>query len=181
MPNQLVISVESGSTLVGLEVGKRLVGLDDLQIIAFQAAESETLEPQSLADLASATATLLNRFLNKPIKSEFTPKDFKVERDYLFSGYGIIPDFLTRWENEFIELEAIELGENSSLKGLYGMSDWIKRQNVQDKKILFWNTFCPFRLGDLADNFTYSRLPWRLKRWMRAELREGRLPEVGLI
>jgi D-cysteine desulfhydrase len=181
MPNQLVISVESGSTLVGLEVGKRLVGLDDLQIIAFQAAESETLEPQSLADLASATATLLNRFLNKPIKSEFTPKDFKVERDYLFSGYGIIPDFLTRWENEFIELEAIELGENSSLKGLYGMSDWIKRQNIQDKKILFWNTFCPFRLGDLADNFTYSRLPWRLKRWMRAELREGRLPEVGLI
>lgn len=180
-PDYLVISVESGATLVGLEVGRRLVGLEHLKILAIQASESETLEPAELVRMAQATAELLNKFLEKPIQTQFTEKDFRVNRDYLFEGYGIVPDFLTRWENEFIELESIELGENSSLKGLYGLSDWILRQKIGNQKILFWNTFCPFRRGDLARNFRYTQLPWRLKRWVRSELREGRLPEVGVV
>lgn len=178
-PDALVISVESGATLVGLEIGRRLAGLDSIEILAFQAAESDTLEPSALVELSRATIDLLNRFLEKPLKNDVTAADFKINRDYIFEGYGIIPDFLTRWENEFIELESIELGENSSLKGLFGLTDWIQKKNIRDKKILFWNSFCPFRLGDLPDNFNYTQIPWRLKRWVRAELREGRLPEVG--
>lgn len=177
----LTLSIESGSTLVGLEIGRRLAGLDKMKIAAFQTAETERIEPTELVSLAEATVELLNRFLDKPLQTTFLKSDFQISTDYIFDGYGIIPDFLTRWENEFIELEGIELGENSSLKALYGLSDQLRKQNITDKKILFWNTFCPFRLGDLPDHFNYSQLSWRLKRWVREEQKLGRLPEVGRI
>jgi 1-aminocyclopropane-1-carboxylate deaminase/D-cysteine desulfhydrase-like pyridoxal-dependent ACC family enzyme len=180
-PDYLFVNVTTGATLVGMEIGKRLAGLDSMKIVGLQTSREMSMPTSELAELANRSVELMNRFLNRPVEMKFTGKEFQIESNYDFGGHGYLPAEVRRWMDRFLELEPIELDPNCTVKALYGMSDFIQRSKIENKTLLFWNTHSPFRKGDLPKNFSYSKLSYRLKRWAREDQKEGRLVEIGRV
>lgn len=180
-PDMLFVATGTGTTLVGMELGRRLAGLTRMKIVGIEASQDHILPGQDLAVLGNEASTLMNKFLGKPLHETLTEKDFHVLRDYTFGGYGQVSNELERWMSRFLELESVELDPIYTGKALYGMSEYLQKQSWTGKTVLFWNTGSPFRTGDLPKNFSYSRLSRRLKKWVREEQALGRLMELGRI
>ncbi|MBN8554584.1 MAG: pyridoxal-phosphate dependent enzyme [Deltaproteobacteria bacterium] len=180
-PDYLFVNVTTGATLIGMEIGKRLAGLDSMKIIGLQTSHEMLSSKEELASLANQSVELMNRFLSHPLNVSFTGNEFHIEKNYEFGGHGHLPSEVRRWMDRFLEIEPIELDSNCTAKALYGMSDFISRNKIENKVTLFWNTHSPFRKGDLPKNFSYSKIGYRLKRWVREDQKTGRLIEVGRV
>jgi D-cysteine desulfhydrase len=174
-PDYIFVAAGSGSTLVGMEIGKRLLGLDSIQIIGVQTSDDRGVSVDRLVEMGNAALEHLS------LSFRFNGSEFTILKDYVFGGHGQTNSPLNRWMAEMIELEGLELDPVYTAKALYGMKDYIERQGLSEKKILFWNTYGPFRRGDLGKEKPFSKLSRKLKRWIKDDQAEGRLAELGRI
>ncbi len=180
-PDYLFVAAGSGSTLVGLEIGRRLCGLDSMEIIGIQTSDDKGVETARLVEMGNAAIDILNGALKNKLSFKFTGSEFKILKDYVGGGHGQLSTSLQAWMSEFLELEGVDLEPVYTTKALYGMTDYMKRQNFQGKKVLFWNTCSPFRKGDVNYPVNYSKISFKLRRWMKEDQSQGRLAELGKI
>jgi D-cysteine desulfhydrase len=179
-PDFLFVAAGSGSTLVGLEIGKRLLNLKT-KIIAVQTSDDLGVSPDRLLEMSRAAIEHLNAHLKNPIGFKLDASSFFILKDYLFGGHGQSSPKLERWISQFQELEPVTLDPVYTSKALYGMSDYLLKNNIQGKTVLFWNTASPYRKGDLPESFSWNKLSRCLKRWVREDQKQGRLAELGSI
>lgn len=180
-PDYLFVPVGSGATLVGLEIGKRLAGLTSLKIVGVQASDSEGISEVRLAEMANNAVRLLNSALKNKLNDQFTGAEFLIQRASSEVGHGLATESVLRWSFGFQELEGIELDPVYTAKALHEMSSYIRKNNIRDKVFLFWNTFSPFRSGDVPKGWTPRHLYWKLKRWIREEQKSGHLVDLGRV
>lgn len=178
-PDYLFVAAGSGSTMVGMEIGKRLVGLDRLQIIGVQTSDDEGVDLKRLTEMANTGVEILNRSLQRKIPYQFNGSEFTILKDYLCGGHGEMPLSLQNFIAQFQELESIELDSVYTSKAFWGMCEFIKKNKLSQKKFLFWNTTSPFRRGDVRERFSYSKIRGKLRRWIRADQSQGRLADLG--
>ncbi len=179
MPDFLFVAAGSGATVVGMELGRRLFEMTSLQVIGVQTSHDRGVEPERLAAMANEAIRILNSYSKAKLPENFVGKDFKILRDFTFGGHGLTDPDLDRWVSTLSELETFSLDPVYTANAFYGMRRFIEEKNVLNKVFLFWNTTSPFRRGDLPPSFSYKKIPWKLKRWVRSEQKGGQLMEVG--
>ncbi|MDX9770695.1 MAG: D-cysteine desulfhydrase family protein [Tenuifilaceae bacterium] len=131
----IIHSTSSGGTQAGLEIGKRLYGLDKIQIIGVSADNSFDQLAQSISSCAEP---VLQR-LGNPFaidKSELT-----VDTNFVGPGYGIASKESAEAIKLFSEHEGILLDNTYTAKAAAGVLDYIAKGKIDvSKNILFWHT-----------------------------------------
>lgn len=177
-PDYLVVPVVTGTSLAGLELGKKLLGWDKLKIQGVAThCESPALR-KDIAQIANEASEILAEALERKPWT-FTENDFFV--DFSVLGLEPISRDIHRWLTCWNELEQVDMDMELSGRALFGMSKWIEKRNLKGQKILFWSISSPFRSGDLGDFQGYANIPQKLKKWIRENQRSGRLQDIGKI
>ncbi len=179
-PNYIVVPVTTGATLAGFEIGKRLLGMENIKIQGMATyCESEGLKPR-LADWANQVMGELKKHLGNHVPPyQFSEKDFFV--DTTFQAHKPLSLDIQRWLVRFLELEQFDMDFEISGRSMYAMHRWIERKNLRDQKVLFWSVSSAVRSGDFGKFAGFSRLPKKLRRWIKSEQSQGRLAEIGAI
>lgn len=141
-PDLFVMPISRGISLVGLEIGRRMAGLDKMRLLAMPSLGHSKLSGIVLAELATATVNYLNQFLEKPLETQFFESDFNFMN---FSSDDLRAERMERFMQRVMELESIEGDLEYSGNALYALHEMILRENIANQNIMFWNSFPGFR------------------------------------
>lgn len=127
----IFITLATGTSMSGLIVenevggyGKRLIGIS----IARELSKAEEVMSNALKEYDSE------------ISSKISKNYYTILGDYRCEGYGTYtPEILKFIKKEFI-INGLNLDTTYTGKAFFGMKDYLKRNNIQGKKILFIHT-----------------------------------------
>ena len=131
----IIHSTSSGGTQAGLEIGKRLFGLNKLTIIGIS---SDTSVDEIQNSILKCTGPAL-----KKLGADFsiTADELNIDTSYIGSGYGQASTESDEAEKLFIQHEGIFLDTTYTAKAAAGLIDYIRTGKlVRGQKVLFWHT-----------------------------------------
>ena len=131
----IIHSTSSGGTQAGLEIGKRLYGLNNLKVIGVSA-------DNSFEQIANSILNCANPILSK-LDNPFTlnKEELTVDTAFVGPGYGIPSSESTLAMELFAKTEGILLDSTYTAKAAAGVLDYLKNKRFEPKaNILFWHT-----------------------------------------
>lgn len=131
----IYFSTSSGGTQAGLEIGKRLFGLDDLALVGVSADNSRDMIADSVTAVANQMAERLE------LATTIDAGDLDIDVTQVGDGYGIATDLSTRATRLFAETEGILLDPIYTGKAAAAILDRAERGGfAPDDRVLFWHT-----------------------------------------
>ena len=131
----IVHSTSSGGTQAGLEIGKRLFGLNKLKIIGVSADNSFE---QIANSVLSCAEPVLDR-LGNPFQID--KSDITVDANFIGPGYGLPSKESNFAIKRFAEVEGILLDNTYTGKAAAAVINYIENQKFEaNQNILFWHT-----------------------------------------
>ncbi|WP_077358732.1 1-aminocyclopropane-1-carboxylate deaminase/D-cysteine desulfhydrase [Virgibacillus halodenitrificans] len=122
----------TGTTQAGLVCGK-LLNDDDREIVGISNARKNPYGRQVILDSINSYLMNLN---NRQIATE----KVKFIDDYILEGYGSYNNKVLQTIKEVLVHDGIPLDTSYTGKAFWGMKEYIKKNNITDKKILFIHT-----------------------------------------
>ena len=132
-PDYIFHASGTGSTQAGLVVGLSLVGWSDVKVIGISVARQHDRGRQVVVDFANMLGEYYG--LNK----DFTD-DVLFCCDYLCGGYEKYSFEMAEYLKHVMSHTGIMFDTTYSGKGLYGMMDYVRKNNLNNKNLLFWHT-----------------------------------------
>jgi L-cysteate sulfo-lyase len=133
--NAIVCSSSSGGTQAGLEVGKRLFGRGDLEIIGVS-PDDKTDEVRRA--ILKAANPMLSQLGLPEIKD---PAELKVDDTQVGGGYRISTEQSKDAEKLFLQSEGILLDPVYTAKAAAGLIDYCRKKRFGgEDHVLFWHT-----------------------------------------
>ena len=131
----IIHSTSSGGTQAGLEIGKRLYGLDKTSIIGVSADNSREQIAQNIMD---CILPVLER-LDNPFS--LSPEEFTTETGFVGPGYGIPSPESTKAMELFVQKEGVLLDNTYTAKAAAALIDYLEKGKFNPgSNILFWHT-----------------------------------------
>lgn len=132
-PDYIFHASGTGSTQAGIVVGLELVGWSNVKVIGISVARQYERGKQVIIDFAN----MLGQHYG--IKKDFS-EQILFNTDYLFGGYEQYSQEMMNYLERVMRMTGLMFDTTYSGKGFYGMMDYIKKYNLQNKKIIFWHT-----------------------------------------
>lgn len=132
-PDYIFLASGTGSTQAGIVVGCDLVGWNEVKVVGISVARQYERGKQVIADFANM---LSNHY---GINKDYTNKII-FNTDYLYGGYEQYIPEMESYLKEVMKSKGLMFDTTYSGKGFYGMMDIIKKENLQQKNIIFWHT-----------------------------------------
>ena len=131
----IVIATSSGGTQAGLEVAKRLFGLNNLRIMGVSADDPA-------AEIKQAALNAINPMLRKLGLTNIVKADeLAVDDHFIGEGYGINTPESTEAMKLFADAEGLLLDPVYVSKGAAGLISYCRRGVFQKSdRVLFWHT-----------------------------------------
>lgn len=132
IPDYLFIASGTGSTQAGILAGLDKYSLKGIKVVGISVAREK-----------SRAESVINEFyrqLSNYYNIDDCHQDIIVDDSYLFGGYNQANDELINFSNNSIKNYGLILDTCYTGKAFYGMLDYIKRNNLGSKNILFWHT-----------------------------------------
>lgn len=123
----------TGSTQAGIVVGLDRVGWGDVKCIGISVARQYERGHQVIADFANMLAEhygMTERYDDRIL----------FNADYLCGGYDQFTAEMDWYLKKVMRETGLMFDTTYSGKAFYGMMDYIKKHNLQDKMIVFWHT-----------------------------------------
>jgi len=158
-PDYIYIALGSCGSAAGLMLGLYTAGLKTKVIpICVEPREEPSKEQKVISLFTQANKLLHDADHSFPLFT-ITEDDFSINYDFVGDGYAHITDHAKEaiqmlWETEDIKLDGTYAG-----KAFAGMISDIKKHNMKDKIILFWNTFCSGAFSEIIDDTSHTNLP----------------------
>ena len=114
-------------------VGCDLAGWNDVKVVGISVARQYERGKQVVADFANMLGE------HYGINSDFTDKII-FNADYLYGGYEQYTTDMESYLKEVMKTTGLMFDTTYSGKGFYGMMDIIKKEQLQNKNIIFWHT-----------------------------------------
>lgn len=131
-PKYIFHASGTGSTQAGIAVGLSLIGWDDVSLIGISVARNKERGTLVIEDFANMLADYYG------LKMDFRGK-INFNTDYLSGGYEQYTPEMERFITGAMKSSGIMFDTTYSGKALYGMHDYLKKNNIRDN-VLFWHT-----------------------------------------
>lgn len=163
-PDYIYVTLGSCGTAAGLILGLKLANLKS-KIIPVRISGTPEFKTDFLINLFNQTRNLLYSIDPTCQTVKFPADDVFINHDFAGKEYAQITkeganaiDLLSRTEK--IKIEGTYTG-----KTFAAMLNDLKKPEMQNKVILFWNTFCSGELKEITDKVDYKKLPYPLHRY----------------
>lgn len=134
----------TGTTQAGLICGKQIYN-DNRKIVGISNARRKKQGSQVILES-------VNSYLNSIDKKRINPDEVIFIDDYILNGYGTYNNRMLEIIKEVLIKEGIPLDTTYTGKAYWGMTEYIKKYNIQNKKILFIHTGgTPLFFDDLGE------------------------------
>jgi len=132
-PDYLFLASGTGSTQAGIQVGLDLVGWSDVKCVGISVARQLPRGAEVIEDFANMLAKHYGLEKDYSGKILFTT-------DYLYGGYEHYTPEMASYLEDAMKQTGLLFDTTYSGKGFYGMMNEIKKNHLEDKKIIFWHT-----------------------------------------
>ena len=132
-PDYIFHASGTGSTQAGIVVGLDRVGWSDVKCIGISVARQYERGKQVIAEFANMLAE------NYGMKKRYDDR-ILFNTDYLYGGYEQFTSEMDAYLKKAMKETGLMFDTTYSGKAFYGMMDIIKKEGLQDKKIVFWHT-----------------------------------------
>lgn len=123
----------TGSTQAGIVVGLEKVGWGDVKVVGISVARQYERGRQVIAEFAN----MLGKHYG--MKKDFTD-DIIFCTDYLYGGYEQYTPEMSAYLERAMKETGLIFDTTYSGKGFYGMMDYVKKNQLEGKNIMFWHT-----------------------------------------
>lgn len=131
----IIHSTSSGGTQAGLEIGKRLYGLDQTSIIGVSADNTREQIARNVLDCAIPVL----EYLGNPFS--ISREEIKTETGFVGPGYGIPSRESAKAMERFVQKEGILLDNTYTAKAAAALIDYLEKEKLNpETNILFWHT-----------------------------------------
>lgn len=135
-PDYIFHASGTGGTQAGIAVGLDVVGWSDVKLMGISIARPQERGKKVIVDFANELSKCYG------IENDYS-NCIEFNTDYLGNGYDKRSAELKDYLKSVYRQTGLLLDETYSGKALYGMMQEIKKNGLQDKKILFWVTGGP--------------------------------------
>ncbi len=132
-PDYVFHASGTGSTQAGIVVGLEKVGWSNVKVVGISVARQYERGRQVIAEFAN----MLGEYYG--MRKDFT-NDILFCTDYLYGGYEQYTPEMSECLAQAMRETGLMFDTTYSGKGFYGMIDYIKRNHLESKKIMFWHT-----------------------------------------
>lgn len=132
-PDYIFHASGTGSTQAGIVVGLEKVGWGDVKVVGISVARQQVRGKQVIAEFAN----MLGEYYG--IKKDFT-NDIIFCTDYLYGGYEQYTPEMAAYLERVMKETGLMFDTTYSGKGFYGMMDYVKKNRLTNKNLLFWHT-----------------------------------------
>lgn len=123
----------TGSTQAGIVVGLEKIGWGDVKVVGISVARQKERGKQVIAEFAN----MLGKYYG--MKKDFTDDIFFCT-DYLYGGYEKYTPGMAEYLERAMKETGLMFDTTYSGKGFYGMMDYVKKNQLEVKNIMFWHT-----------------------------------------
>lgn len=132
-PDYIFHASGTGSTQAGIVVGLEKAGWGDVKVIGISVARQQERGKQVIAEFANMLGE------HYGMKKDFTD-DIIFCTDYLYGGYEQYTSEMTEYLERAMKETGLMFDTTYSGKGFYGMIDYVKKNHLEGKNIMFWHT-----------------------------------------
>ena len=132
-PDYIFHASGTGSTQAGIVVGLDRVGWSDVKCIGISVARQQERGRQVIVDFANMLAEYYG------MKQRYDER-ILFNTDYLCGGYEQYTPEMEEFLNRAMRRTGLMFDTTYSGKAFYGMMDYVEKNRLQDKKIIFWHT-----------------------------------------
>lgn len=132
-PDYIFHASGTGSTQSGIQVGLDRVGWCDVKLIGISVARQYERGRQVIVDFADMLADFYH------MRNHYSER-ILFNTDYLCGGYEQFTPDMDSYLDEVMKSTGLVFDTTYSGKAFYGMMDIVKKNNLQNKDILFWHT-----------------------------------------
>ena len=132
-PDYIFHASGTGSTQAGIIVGLDRVGWNDVKVVGISVARQYERGRQVIADFSNVLAAYYG------MKERYDDRII-FNTDYLCGGYEQYTLEMEAYLNGVMRQTGLMFDTTYSGKAFYGMMDYIKKNNLENRKILFWHT-----------------------------------------
>jgi D-cysteine desulfhydrase len=156
-PDRIYVGCGTTGTTAGLALGFALAEAP-IKIEGVQVTPDSMQPAQRSAALYKQTGTELHRLDNSLAVPSLDAYAVNVRRDQLGVGYAI-PTPAAREAAELMQLEGIPASLTYTAKAMAALIADARAGLLQDKNVLFWNTYNSRAYPELPDDDSWRRLP----------------------
>lgn len=132
-PDYIFMASGTGSTQAGIAVGLDKVGWADVNLVGISVARQQERGKQVIVNFANMLAAHYGMPQDYEEKIRFTA-------DYLMGGYEQFVPEMKEYLDGVMAKTGLLFDTTYSGKGFWGMMQEIKKNHLEDKKIIFWHT-----------------------------------------
>jgi len=172
LPRPRYVFVPTGScgTHAGLEVGFRLAGLDT-QIVGVRIVPKIVTNRHVVANLANRTARYLRQRSNCIPQMRIRPSEITLLDEFFGGEYGRPTPDGKQAIGLLRRTEGLPLDPTYTGKAFAGMLDFLKKRNIGNEPVLYWQTLNGVDLQSYIDpRIETASLPAKIRRYFEEEL-----------
>lgn len=170
-PDRIYVPLGSMGTSVGLMIGLKAAGLKS-QVIPVRVIEEKMASVKKMMQLAGKTGSLLCKLDPSFPAINFTKNDFIVRNNCLGPGYARFTEKAVGAADLMRKEAGIILNGTYSAKAFSAILDDADKRILQDKIVLFWNTYNSRDLSAATAGLDYRSLPKEFHRYFEEEVQQ---------
>lgn len=173
-PDLIYVALGSCATAAGLMLGLKVAGLKSVVIpICIEQDDFTNQHKQKLADLYNLTSLLLHTEDEQFPFLEIDPATLTIRHDFVGKGYANISEQASNAITLLNQTESIKLDGTYAGKAFAAMLDDLASNDIKNKVILFWNSFCSGDFTDTVVGIDYKQLPVKYHRYFQCKLQDN--------
>lgn len=171
-PDYIYITMGSTGSAAGLLLGLKLANIDS-KIIAVRVSGQQEYKINTLKKEFKQTNELLHSLDDScPIITKFPGKNIFIHHDFLGDRYAQITQQTAEGIQLLNDTENIKLDGSYTGKTFAALLHDIKKYNLKNKVILFWNTYCSGNFSEITNKVDYKKLPMELHKYFETDLQQ---------
>lgn len=167
-PKFLFTSVNAPVVVAGLELGRRLMNDQQIEVWGIASNQSKDFDAHQLAALCDKAQALLAPCGEQAKFSAIGPTEFKIFESRGPKRGSLEAQDYERWVQQLCSSQLIELDNKNSAPGLLGMSEFLRLKRIQKTPVLFWNTYGGVKANSFKASLRRCNFPSKVEAWRKS-------------
>jgi D-cysteine desulfhydrase len=168
-PDRIYVASGSRGTAVGLMLGLKAAHLKS-QVISVRVVDEKWAGAKGMVNLFHKTNALLGSLDPSFPKFEFSEQDISIRHEFFGRQYALFTEAGMEAVAVMEKTQGIKLDGTYTGKALAALADDVRKQDLTDKVVLFWNTYNSRDFSHVITTADYRQLPRCFHRYFEEDV-----------